>query len=558
MSLWARISPYDFHSGYEGMDLTLSDLPKLLINLNSVGVALSAEKDHDRLLEIILMRAKDMSNADGGTLYLRTEDNSLKFEIVHTDSLGIRMGGPGGEPIAFYPIKLMNDGEPNMHNVAACAVLKNETINIPDAYADEEFDFTGTRQFDKKTGYRSQSFLTVPMTNHENEIIGVLQLINAKDSKTREIRPFSALDQQVVESLASQAAVTLTNRQLIEAQKNLFDSFIELIATAIDEKSPYTAGHCRRVPVLTDMIADATCNIDHGPHKDFSMTEEDKYELSVAGWLHDCGKITTPEAVVDKGTKLETIIDRIEMIDTRFEVLKRDAEIAALKTRLKALGESDLSADEQLSSELKQLDDDREFIRTCNVGGEAMADELQQRVGKIAQYKWENAEGNESNFLTQNEVYNLNIFRGTLTAEEREIINNHIVATIKMLESLPYPKHLLNVTEFAGGHHEKMDGTGYPNGLKRDDMSVQARMMGIADIFEALTAGDRPYKDAMPMSQALTILGRMKLENHIDPDLFDVFMWEKVYQKYCDKFLSKEQCDDYDLNDIPGYVPPPE
>jgi len=207
-----------------------------------------------------------MTHADGGTLYLRTEENTLKFEIVHTDSLGICMGGAEGEPITFYPIKLVNDGEPNMHNVAACAVLKNETINIPDAYTDEEFDFTGTRQFDKKTGYRSKSFLTVPMTNHESEIIGVLQLINAKDSKTGEIRTFSALDQQVVESLASQAAVTLTNRQLIEAQKNLFDSFIELIASAIDEKSPYTAGHCRRVPVLTDMIAVACCDIDHGPH----------------------------------------------------------------------------------------------------------------------------------------------------------------------------------------------------------------------------------------------------------------------------------------------------
>ena len=187
-----------------------------------------------------------------------------------------------------------------------------------------------------------------------------------------------------------------------------------------------------------------------------------------------------------------------------------------------------------------------------------MADDLQQRVKKIAQYKWKDTEGNESNFLSDDEVYNLNIFRGTLTAEDREIINNHVVATIRMLGSLPYPKHLLNVTEFAGGHHEKMDGTGYPKGLKRDEMSVQARMLGIADIFEALTAADRPYKKAMPMSQALTILGRMKLDNHIDPDLYDVFMWEKVYQKYADEYLSAEQCDDYDLNDIPGYVPPPE
>ncbi|MCH9049421.1 MAG: GAF domain-containing protein, partial [Proteobacteria bacterium] len=472
-------------------------------------------------------------------------------EIIVLESGQLTERGPLAELVN-------DDGEPNMHNVAACAVLKNETINIADAYSNEEFDFTGTRQFDKKTGYRSKSFLTVPMTNHENKIIGVLQLINATDAETGEIRAFSALDQQVVESLASQAAITLTNRQLIEAQKNLFDSFIALIASAIDEKSPYTAGHCRRVPVLTDMIAEACCNINYGPHKDFSMSDEEKYELNVAGWLHDCGKITTPEAVVDKGTKLETIVDRIEVIDTRFEIRKRDAEIAALKRKLDSLGEKDFSGDEQLASELEQFDDDRAFIRMCNIGGEAMADDLQQRVKKIAQYKWKDTEGNDSNFLSDDEVYNLNIFRGTLTAENREIINNHVVATIRMLGSLPYPKHLLNVTEFAGGHHEKMDGTGYPKGLKRDEMSVQARMLGIADIFEALTAADRPYKKAMPMSQALTILGRMKLENHIDPDLYDVFMWEKVYQKYADDYLGPEQCDDYDLNDIPGYVPPPE
>jgi HD-GYP domain-containing protein (c-di-GMP phosphodiesterase class II) len=541
------------------MDPELSNIPVLLRKLNSVGVALSAEKDHGRLLEVILMHAKDMTRADGGTLYLRTEENTLKFEIVRTDSLGIHMGGTQGEPISFYPVKLVNDdGEPNTQNVAACAVLKNETINIPDAYSNDEFDFAGTRHFDEKTGYRSQSFLTVPMTNHEANIIGVLQLINATDPDTGEIRAFSALDQQIVESLASQAAVTMTNRQLIEAQKKLFDSFIELIASAIDEKSPYTAGHCRRVPVLTNMIAEAACNINYGPHKDFSMTEEDKYELNVAGYLHDCGKITTPIEVVDKGTKLETIVDRIEMIDTRFDVLKRDAEIAALKQKIESMGGDDVNPDIQLISKLKQLDDDKAFLQLCNVGGEAMADELRQRVEKISQYKIKDVEGNESNFLSDDEIYNLNIFRGTLNAEEREIVNNHIVVTIKMLKSLPLPKHLRNLTEYAGGHHEKMDGTGYPKGLKRDEMSVQARMMGIADIFEALTAGDRPYKKGMPLSVALTILGRMKLEHHIDPDLFDVFMWGKIYQKYADEFLGSEQCDDFDLNDIPGYVPQPE
>lgn len=540
------------------MDLELSDFPKLLKQLNAVGIALSAEKNHDRLLEIILTHAKDMTRADGGTLYLRTEENTLKFEIVRTDSLRIHMGGTQGEPISFYPVKLVNEnGTPNTQNVVAFAVLKNETINIADAYTDEEFDFTGTKKFDKKIGYRSQSFLTVPMSNHEDEIIGVLQLINAQDAETKEIRPFSKLDQQVVESLASQAAMTMTNRQLIDAQKELFDALIQLIATAIDEKSPYTAGHCHRVPILTNMIAEAACNINHGPHKDFSMSEADIYELSVASWLHDCGKITTPEAVIDKGTKLETIFDRIEIIDTRFEVLKRDAKIAALEAKLQTLGEENLEADAPLLSKLKQLDDDRNFIRTCNVGGESMSDELQQRVGEIALYEFKNTEGQKSNFLSEEEVYNLNIFRGTLTTEERKVINNHIVTTIKMLESLPYPKHLLNVAEYAGGHHEKMDGTGYPKGLTREQMSIQARMLGIADIFEALTAGDRPYKKAMPLSQTLSILGRMKLENHIDPDLFDVFIWEKVYQRYADEYLTAEQCDEYNLNDIPGYVSPP-
>ena len=530
---------------------------KLLKKLNTIGIALSAEKDGNRLLEMILMRAKEITNADGGTLYVRDQQGNLRFEIMHTDSLDMHMGGTSGEAITFYPVKLhTKDGSPNVHNVAAYAVLQNETINIADAYADSEFDFSGTHQFDQKVGYRSQSFLTVPMTNHANEIIGVLQLINAKHPETNEVQAFSQLDQQLVESLASQAAVTITNQNLIKAQKNLFDSFIQLIANAIDEKSPYTAGHCRRVPVLADMIAEAVCNINYGPYKDFCMDEAARYELTVAGWLHDCGKITTPEAVVDKGTKLETIFDRIEVVDTRFEVLKRDVEIAVLKEKLKQLDDDgDVSA--AIAAKLKQLDDDKAFIHNCNIGGEAMADEQQRQVKEIAQYKWRQ-DGKEKDLLSPEEIYNLNIPRGTLNPEEREIINNHIVVTIKMLQSLPFPKHLQNVTEYAGGHHEKVDGTGYPAGLTRQQMSIPARMLCIADIFEALTAGDRPYKKAMPITTALSILGRMKLENHIDPDLFDVFMWGKVYQKYAKAYLDAKQLEKLNLEDIPGYQTPPE
>lgn len=539
------------------MDISKTSLSKLLGELNAIGIALSAEKNHDRLLEMILVRAKQMTNADGGTLYSVTDDNRLKFEIMITDSLDIHMGGTSGEPISFYPVRLYEeDGRPNNHNVVACAVLNNATINIPDAYSNEDFDFSGTRNFDQKTGYRSKSFLTVPMTNHENRIIGAIQLINATDPDTGEVKPFSELDQQLVESLASQAAVTITNKSLIAAQKQLFDSLIKLIADAIDEKSPYTAGHCRRVPVLTNLLANAACKVDFGPLKDFNMTEEEKYELDVAAWLHDCGKITTPEYVVDKGSKLETIFDRIHLVDTRFEVLKRDAEIAALKRRLAELGEPDPVLDEEFRKAVRQLDEDREFVRKCNIGGETISEALVDRINRIADYRWITPEGKEAAFLTDNEAGNLKIGRGTLSVREREIINNHVSVTIKMLEALPYPRHLKRVPEYAGGHHEKMDGSGYPNKLKRKDMSIPARMLAIADVFEALTAKDRPYKKAMTLSQSLSILGRMKEENHVDPDLFDVFMWEKVYLKYANDHLNPAQIDEVDLDSIPGYVPP--
>ena len=529
----------------------------LLKRLNTLGITLSQERDHTRLLEIFTAGAKQLTHADGGTLYLFHEDKKMHFEIVYTDSLNLYLGGKQGGAINFQPITLYyEDGSKNLHNVVACAAVNNETLNIQDAYANDDFDFSGTRLFDAKTGYHSKSFLTVPMSNHEEQLVGVLQLINAQDPETGEIVAFSELDQHIVESLASQVAITITNQQLIEEQKKLFESFLQLIASAIDEKSPYTAGHCRRVPVLTNMLAQATCAIDYGPLRDFDMTEEDIYQLDIASWLHDCGKITTPESVVDKSTKLETVYDRIAIVDTRFEVLKRDAIILALKRQLNLSAETDPPVDQQLAATLKQLDNDRAFIRQCNIGSESMPDESQQRIKQIAEYQWQDTTGAKAAFLSDDEIYNLSIKKGTLNKEERSIINHHIVATINMLESLPYPKNLRNVVEYAGGHHEKMDGTGYPKGLTKDDMSVPARMMAITDIFEALTSGDRPYKKAMTLSQALTILGKMKLDNHIDADLFDVFIWKKVYLKYAQEFLTPEQCDTVSIQDIPGYVAP--
>jgi HD-GYP domain-containing protein (c-di-GMP phosphodiesterase class II) len=541
----------------------MSDPKKTLENiarLNRIGVALSSERDTKRLLEMILLGAKEIANADGGTLYTVTDDNKLKFEIMRTDSLHIAMGGTTGKDIPFPPLPLYReDGTPNTNMVAAYSVINDKTVNIADAYEEEGFDFSGTRKFDANTGYRSKSFLTIPMKNHENEIIGVLQLLNAQKQGSTEVIPFSSENQQLVESLASQAAVALTNHNLIEGLKALFESFITLIADAIDEKSPYTGGHCRRVPEMAMMLAKSAVETKTGPLADFTMTEKELYELRIAAWLHDCGKVTTPEYVVDKATKLATIFDRIELVDSRFEVLKAQAEIEMLRKQIEALqkGRPDRlpSMEVQLRAYKEQLDDDREFIRKANIGGEFMTQEHQDRVRSIGAYTYINDKGERVPFLSENEIYNLNIARGTLTNEEREIINNHIVVTINMLESLPYPKALKRVPEYAGGHHERMDGKGYPRGLTRDQMSIPARIMGIADIFEALTARDRPYKKAKTLSESLFILGKMKLDNHVDPDLFDLFIREKIYLQYAKQFLEPDQIDEVDVTKIPGYTP---
>jgi len=527
------------------------ELSHRLSELLRIGAALSKERDINRLLEAILVAAKEITNADGGTLYRMTEDRqALRFEIMRNDTLGIAMGGTSGEDIPFYPVNLYDRDGGAIHSmVAAYAVHHDCSVNIADAYTEAGFDFSGTKNFDKKTGYRSTSFLTVPMKNHEDEIIGVLQLINAKQRAGGEVVPFSDDDQKLAESLASQAAIALTNRLLINHLEALFESFIQMINAAIDDKSPYTGGHCERVPMLTMLLAEAVNNCKVGPLRDFAMSERDRYELKIAGLLHDCGKVTTPVHVVDKATKLQTIYDRIDLIDTRFEVLRRDAEIARLSGHASA---------EQTAALLRTLEEDREFLRRANVGGESMTDADVERVRAIAaRHTWQRADGSLVPFLSADELENLTIRAGTLTAAERQIINHHIEVTIQMLESLPWPRHLKKVPEYAGGHHERMDGKGYPRGLTREQMSVQARCMGIADIFEALTAKDRPYKKGKTLTESLTILGKFKLNGHVDPDLFDIFMWEKVYEKYAREYLDPEQIDIVDVARIPGYRSPP-
>lgn len=510
--------------------------------LNEVGIALSAEKNFSSLLEQILIGAKKITNADGGTIYLLNADKKLEMVVIQTDSLNIHLGGNTDKPITFNPVSLYHDdGTPDLSMVVTRAVIEDNPVNIADAYNSDGYDFSGTYEFDKSTGYHSQSFLAVPMKNHENDVIGVLQLINAKSPSNEEIIPFSKEDQQLVESLASQAAVAITNKQLIDSLNGLFNSLVQLIATAIDEKSPYTSGHCKRLPIITMLIADAVHDTKEGELKEFLMTNDDRYELEVAAWLHDCGKLTTPEYVMDKSTKLERIVDRIELIDLRLEIIKRDAEVEKLISIADGVNRDE--ANTTYNEKIKTINNAAEFIRRHNKGGEFMHDDDVQKIKNCAKLQWKDKEGVLQPLLNLDEIDNLCIVKGTLTQGERDIINNHIVATIKMLDTLPFPKHLQNVPEYAGGHHERVDGQGFPKGLKKDQMSVQARIMAIADIFEALTARDRPYKDPMKLSQAISILKNMSETGHIDPDLFDVFMTQSVHIHYAKEHLLPEQND---------------
>ena len=529
-------------------------LEKRIKRLNNISLSLSSEDDINVIFELILEEAKYITNADGRTLYMKNRDGkSMVFEILQNDSMNMIAGGTSGKKVKFPNISLYDEsGKPNMNNVNTYVVHTGQTLNIVDAYEEEGFDFSGTIFMDKKMGYHSQSFLNVPLKNHENDTIGVMQLINSKNTKTWETQPFTDEMQELVESLASQAAVALTNKNLVKELKNLFESFIKLIATAIDKKSPYTGGHCERVPEIAMSLANAAANTSIGKFKDFTMSQDELYELYIASWLHDCGKVATPIHIVDKATKLETITDRIETINTRFEVLKRDLEISMLKKELHLI-KNDNAKEElkqiklEYDKKINKLLDEKIFIRKINFGSEFMHFEDQDRVRKIAKYKWI-FDGVEMPLLNENDVCNLQISKGTLTSEERLIINEHINITIDMLEQLPYPKNLKNVPEYAGGHHEKINGEGYPKGLTGDEMSIQAKIMAISDIFEALTAKDRPYKKGKKLSEAMKILLDMKNNNEIDKDLFEIFIRKGVYKKYAEKYLDQDQIDAVDEN----------
>ena len=546
------------------------------------STALSAEHNFDRLLQRVLEEALEATGGSGGVIYLLEDDGGTLKPAGQAWSAG------NAAALESIPAVSMDDAASPIAQAAGPSAAPHARKLPPVRPRGLEF-------MDRHVGTVEAGLVTVPLRSRAANAVGVLCVF--LDGHAPLPSP-ERLD--LAEAFAGAGAVAIDNQRLLLAQKALLDAFIGLVAGAIDAKSPYTGGHCQRVPELTKMLARAVCDWKEGPYADFNLSDEEWEALHIAAWLHDCGKVTTPEYVVDKATKLETIHDRIHEVRMRFEVLKRDAEIACLKSV--AGGGNEVEMRSALEREWQALDAEFAFVATCNIGGEFMAPEKVRRLKEIAKRTWQRTLDNrlgvsweEARRLertpalklpvteqlladkpehiiergaqdlmppdnpwgfklkvpayryNRGEIHNLSVARGTLTEEERYKINEHVVQTIVMLSQLPFPKHLKQVPELAGGHHEKVDGTGYPKCLTSAEMSVAARVVAIADIFEALTAVDRPYKKGKTLSEAVKILSFMKKDSHIDADLFEIFLKSGVYHDYAKRFMQPQYIDEVDI-----------
>ena len=511
-----------------------SHLTLQIERLADIGIALSGEHDQDKLLEMIMDEARRFTMADAGTLYMFKKDEKgeekLFFEILQNETLGVRMGGTTGEKIELPPVELRKS------NVSAYAAITGKSVNIPDVYESDLFDFTGPRKYDEQTGYRSKSMLVVPMRDHEDVNIGVLQLLNARDPKSGAVIPFSKDFESLTMSLASQAAVAISNARLITGMEELIDSIVTVMATAIDERSPYTAGHIKRVAELGVALCEKINDQKTGVFSFINFNDDQLKEMRIAGWMHDIGKITTPVHIVDKATKLQTLFDRVEMLNTRFMTIETTERNVWLEKKLemykKGTPAKKIAEEEKMTEErIGRIQDDLKFLVSANSGGEFMDDERMERVITIAQ-KTFSFNGTDKHYLTDDELQNLLIRKGTLLDSERKIMQDHAAITIRMLDKIPFTKKLKNVPRYAGGHHEAIDGSGYPKGLKGDEIPLEARILALVDFFEALTASDRPYKKAMPIDKVMMILKSEVEKKKLDKDLFELFEREGFHKLY--------------------------
>ncbi|MBU4118900.1 MAG: GAF domain-containing protein [Proteobacteria bacterium] len=519
----------------EGQSNHLSQLVK-------IGLGLSSEKNIDRLLGRIVREARNFTNADGGTLYImESERATLDFAIVQNDSLGVFMGG-SGEAISWPPVPLrFADNQENHRNVSAHCALTGEPVNIADVYDAEGYDFQGTRDFDASTGYRSRSMLVIPLRDHVDEVIGVLQLLNAKDRETDAVVPFPEHEVGMVMSLASQAATALTKMRLVRELENLLDAFVRTIGDAIDEKSPYTAGHVFRVANLTEEIALEVNSATTGKFGSVSFSPDELAEIRMAAWLHDVGKITTPEHLMDKATKLQTIFDRIELIRHRVEISRLTEEL--IRVENEPCQRQEVSHPSRRSvRKPEEWQEIINFLDTINLGGEGLSAENIAKVRRLAGITYV-VGGVELPLLAPDEVENLCVPKGTLTKAERKVMNHHVEMSIRMLEGLPFPKKLRNVPAYAGMHHEKLNGTGYPRGLENGAIPLPARMLALADVLEALTAADRPYKPGKTLSEVMSILEGLVDRGDLDGDLCDLAVASGLIARFAMDLPGNQQDD---------------
>jgi len=506
--------------------------------LAEIGRALSGEHDLNTLLEKICDEVRKFTFADACTLYIAKE-KQLHIRIFQNHTMGIRMGGKTGEELSMPPVDLIES------NVSAYVALKGVSVNIPDVYDTDLFDFTGPKSFDQETGYHSTSMLVCPMRNHENDIIGVLQLVNALNPDTREIIPFSPDYVSLTESLASQAAVSITNARLINDMEHLFESFVEVMATAIDEKSPITGGHIRRVANLTMVMAEELHKSNKPPFENAHFTPEKFHELRVASWMHDIGKVTTPVEIIEKSKKLETIFDRIQFIDIRMQFIIKSIQLESTQAQLKLIRDKETpekikELEETTSKTVQELKKTREFIIKCNEPSEFLEEEYIERLQNIAKKTYKDEQGNVQPFLTSDELKNLSIRKGSINEQERQIMKNHAQITLDMLAKIPFTKKLKDIPNFAGAHHECINGLGYPLGLQGDEIPFEGKLMAVTDIAEALTAKDRPYKKGMPLGQVYKILRSMADKSELDHDLVEFFINERIYEVYQAKHETPE------------------
>ena len=497
-----------------------------------INLAFSSQHDKNILLEDILTLTRNLTNADAGTLYIKSKDEKyLSFKVVHNNTLNIKMGGTKNN-LNWPDLPIFEEnGKTNNEMVAVVCANEKRIINIPDVYKTTKYQFDGTKDFDKSTSYHSKSMLVIPLINHDNEVIGVLQLINK--IKNGEIINFNKLDEKVIISLASQAAMALTNMQLITSLEDFIDAFVTTIAKAIDTKSPYTSDHIGKVEEIALLVAKAISD-DNTIYKKIKYSENDYKQLSLAAWMHDIGKISMPEHIIDKATKLEKIFDRIHLIEQRFEVIKLNKEIEYLKNQTPRT---------EYENFINEINNDIEFIKRINFGGEFLSEEDIQKLENISRKVYIKNDGEIISFISEDEFYNLSIKKGTLTKEEIEIIRNHAQLSLDMISGLPFPKKYKDVLNIACNHHEKLNGLGYPRGLKAEEISLEDRIMILADIFEALTASARPYKDAMKLSKVKDILSSMANKGELDKELIDFFFNHKILHEYSKNELKSYQLD---------------